>query len=71
MSKVDETPELDGEAALLPPSVPVANNVAMKLPVLWDAQYAIIVLTVSKTKFYHAVVAFPRMLLLRSHPCST
>ena len=35
MTKVDKNPELDGVANLLPPSVPVANSVAMKLPVVW------------------------------------
>ena len=74
MSKVDETPELDGEAALLPPSVlsvPVVANVALKLPVFWpntaevwfaqaDAQFAIRAITVSKTKLYHAVASLPQ-----------
>ena len=38
MSKVDETPELGGEAHILSPpsaSVPVAANGALKLPVFW------------------------------------
>ena len=65
MPTVDETPELNGEAALLPPSVPsvpVAANIALMLPVFWpyaaevwfaqaDAQFAIRAITVSKTKF--------------------
>ena len=74
MHKVDETPELVGvsNADLLPPPpVPVvAANVALKLPVFWpkavkvwfvqaDAQFAIKSITVSKTKFYHAVASLP------------
>ena len=69
MPKVYETPELVGaaDADLLPPSsVPVAANVALKLPVFWpdaaevwfaqpDAQFAIKSITVSKMKFYHVV----------------
>ena len=38
MLKVDKPPELNGEAALLPPSVPsvpVAANIALKFPVFW------------------------------------
>ena len=74
MPTVDETPELNGEAALLPPSVPsvpVAANIALMLPVFWpyaaevwfaqaDAQFAIRAITVSKTKFYHAVPSLPQ-----------
>ena len=59
---------------LFPPSpsaVPVAANVSMKLPTFWpdaaevwfaqgDAQFAIRNLTVSKTKFYHAVAVLPQ-----------
>ena len=37
MLKVDETLELNGDAALLPPSDPVAANVDLKLPVFWLA----------------------------------
>ena len=73
MPKVDETPELGGEADLIPPPVPsvlVAANVALKLPVFWpdsaevwfaqaDAQFAIRAISVSKTKFYHAVASLP------------
>ena len=74
MPKVDETPELlgDSNADLLPPpSVPtVAASIALKLPVFWpeaaevwfaqaDAQFAIKNITVSKTKFYHAVASLP------------
>ena len=73
MPKV-ETPELVGVAdadLLPPPSVPVASNVALKLPVflpkaaeVWfaqtDAQFAIKSITVSKTKFYHAVASLPQ-----------
>ena len=74
MPKVDETPELVGVAdadLLPPPSVPVATNVALKLPVFWpeaaevwsaqaDEQFAIKSITVSKTKFYHAVASHPQ-----------
>ena len=75
MPKVDKTPELVGvsNADLFPPPlVPVvAANVALKLPVFWpeatevwfaqaDAQFAIKSITVSKTKFYHAVANLPR-----------
>ena len=38
MPKVDENPELDGAADTLPPpspSVPIAANVTLKLPVFW------------------------------------
>ena len=74
MPKAYETPELGGEADLLPspsPSVPVAAYFALKLPVFWpdaaevcfakaDAQFAIRSVTVSKTKFYHAVASLPQ-----------
>ena len=74
MPKVDENPELDGAADILPPpspSVPVAANVTLKLPVFWpeaaevwfahaDAQFAIRSVTVSKMKFYHAVASLPQ-----------
>ena len=74
MPKVYETPELVGAAdadLLSPPSVPVAANVALKLPVFWpeaaevwfaqtDVQFAIKSITVSKTKFYHAVASLPQ-----------
>ena len=57
---MDEKPRLDGDAVPLPPSVPVTNSGAMKLPVFWpgtaevwftqvDAQFAIKTVTVSKT----------------------
>ena len=62
MTKVDKNPELDGDTVLPPSSVPVANNVALKLPVFWpdvaevwfaqaDAQFAVKAISVSKTKF--------------------
>ena len=74
MPKVDETPELVGaaDADFLPsPSVPSAANAALKLPVFWpDAaevwfaqavgQSAIKSITISKTKFYHAVASLPQ-----------
>ena len=57
---------------LVPPSVPaVTANIALKLPMFWpiaakfwfaqaDAQFAIKSITVSKTKFYHAVASLPQ-----------
>ena len=59
------------EADVLPPTVPVANNVAMKLPAFWpdaaevwftqaDAQFVIKAMNVSNTKFYHAVAVLPQ-----------
>ena len=73
MPKVNETPEPVGASnadLLSPPSV-VAANVALKLPVFWpgaaevwfaqaDAQFAIKAISVSKTKFYHAVASLPQ-----------
>ena len=47
-----------------PPSVPVAVNIALKLPVFWpdatEVWFAIRSVTVSKTKFYHAVASLPQ-----------
>ena len=54
------------EDETLSPTVPVANNMAMKLPTFWpdaaevwfaqaDAKFAIKAITVSKTNFYHVV----------------
>ena len=74
MPKVDKTPELVGAAdtdSPPSPSVPLAANVALKLPVfqpdaaeVWfaqaDAQLVIKTITVSKTKFYHAVASLPQ-----------
>ena len=71
---IDVAPILGDTEALFPPStdaVPVAANVSMKLPTFWpdaaevwfaqgDAQFAIRNLTVSKTKFYHAVAVLPQ-----------
>ena len=71
---IDEASILGDTEALFPPSpdaVPVAANVAMKQPTFWpdpaevwfaqaDAQFAIRNLTVSKTKFYHAVAVLPQ-----------
>ena len=70
MTKVDENPELVGDT-VLPPSVPVANNFGVKLPVFWpdvaevwfaqtNTQFAIKTITVSKTKFYNAVASLPQ-----------
>ena len=73
MPKVDETPEPVGASNpdFLPPPLVVAANVALKLPVFWpkaaevwfaqaDAQFAINVISVSKTKFYHVVASLPQ-----------
>ena len=71
MLKVNETPELGGEADHIPPpvpSVPGAANIALKLTVFWpdaaevwfaqaDPQFAIRGISVSKTKFYHVVAS--------------
>ena len=69
---IEEAPGLGDIKALFPPTsdaVSGAANVSMKLPTflsdaaeVWftqaDAQFAIRKLTVSKTKFYHAVAVF-------------
>ena len=71
---VDEAPSLGDTKALFPLSpdaVPVAANVSMKLPTFWpdaaevwfaqaDAQFAIRNITISKTKFYHALAVLPQ-----------
>ena len=71
---VDEAPGLGDTEALFPSSsdaVPVAANVSMKLPIFWpdtaevwfeqaDAQFAFRNVTISKTKFYHAVAVLPQ-----------
>ena len=55
----------------LPPTVPMANNMAMKLPAFWpdasevwfaqaDAQFVIKAVTIAKTKFYNAVAVLPQ-----------
>ena len=62
-------PGLLAEDETLPPTIPVANNVANKLPAFWpdaaevlfaqaDAQFAIV--TVLKTKYYHVVAVHPQ-----------
>ena len=62
MDKFEDAPRHVDESYVLPPTVPVANNVAMKLPAFWpdaakvwfaqaDAQFAIKAVTVLKTKF--------------------
>ena len=66
-----KNPGLNRDSVPLPPSVPVANSVVMKLPVFWpnaseiwfaqaEAQLAIKTVTVSKTKFYHTVANLPQ-----------
>ena len=71
---IEEAPGLGDTEALFPPTsdaVLVAANVSMKLPTFWpdkaevwfsqaDTQFAIRSLTVSKTKFYHAVAVLPQ-----------
>ena len=73
---IEEAPGLGDIEALFPPSsaseaVPLAANVLMKLPVFWpdlaevwfaqaDTQFGIRNVTVSKTKFYHAVAVLPQ-----------
>ena len=71
---IEEAPGLRDTEALFPPSpdaVPFAANVSMKLPTFWpdaaevwfaqaDDQFAIQNVTVSKTKFYHAVAVLPQ-----------
>ena len=63
MPKVDENPPS--------PSFSVVANIALKLPVFWpdaaegwfaqaDTHFAIRPVTVSKTKFYHAVASLPQ-----------
>ena len=63
MDKSEGAPVLVDGADILPPTVSVANNVAMKLPAFWpdaaevwfsqaDAQFAIKAVTISRTKFY-------------------
>ena len=74
--EVIEAPGLGDIEALFPPSsasdaVPLAANILLKLSVFWpdaaevwfaqvDAQFAIRNVTVSKTKFYHAVAVLPQ-----------
>ena len=74
MPKVNVTLQLPDATDILPPSAPpapVAANLALKLPVFWlkaaevqfaqaDAQFAIKTISVSKTKFYHAVASLPQ-----------
>ena len=70
MPKVDKISELPEAAPPSAPFAPVAANVALKLPVLWlevakvwfeqaDTHVAIKSISVSKTKFYHAVASLP------------
>ena len=62
MDKSKDAPGHVDEADTLPPNVPMANNMAMKLPAFWpdaaevwfaqaDSQFAIKTVTLSKTKF--------------------
>ena len=71
MDKSEDTPWHVEEAVTFPPTVPMANNVAMKLHAFWpyavevwfaqaDAQFVIKAVTVSKTKFYHTVAVLPQ-----------
>ena len=79
--EVIKAPGLEDIGALFPPSsaseaVPLAANVSMKLPVFWldaakvwfaqaEAQFAIRNITLSKTKFYHAVAVLPQEVALQ------
>ena len=73
--KVIEPPGLQDIGDLFPPTAPSSPspvaNMLMKLPVFWpyaakvwfaqaDVQFAIGSVTVSKTKFYHAVAVLPQ-----------
>ena len=73
--KVVEPKGLQDISDLYPPTAPSSPspvvNVSMKLPVFWpdeakvwfaqaDTQFAIHNVTVSKTKFYHAVAVIPQ-----------
>ena len=71
MDKSKDAPRHMDEADFLPPTVPGANNGAMKLLAFWpdlaevwftqaDTQFAIKAVTVSKRKFYHAVAVLPQ-----------
>ena len=62
---------MDADPSTPSPALPVAANVSMKLPPFWpdaakvwfaqaDAQFTIKHVTVSKTKFYHAVAILPK-----------
>ena len=71
---IEDAPGLGDTEALFPPSpdaVPVAANVSLKLPTFWpdaakvwfaqaDAQFAIRNVTISNTKFNHAVAVLPQ-----------
>ena len=72
-SQIDDTLGLEDIGNIFPPwasSSPIAN-VSMKLSAFWpesaevwftqaEAQFVISSITVSKTKFYHAVAVFPQ-----------
>ena len=71
MDKSKDAPRHMDEADFLPPTVPGANNGAMKLLAFWpdlaevwftqaDTQFVIKAVTVSKTKFYQAVAFLPQ-----------
>ena len=73
--EISEPPELEDISKLFPPSAPaspspVAND-SMKLPAFWldaaevwfaqaDMQFAIRNVSVSKTRFYHAIAVLPQ-----------
>ena len=73
--EISEPPGLEDISNLFPPSAPASPsteaNVSMKLPAFWpdagevwfaqaDAQFSILNISVSKTKFYHAVAVLPQ-----------
>ena len=71
MDKSEDSPGHLGKDDTPLPTVPMAKNVAMKLPAFWpdtsevwltqaNEQFAIKAVTVSKTKFYYAVAVLPQ-----------
>ena len=73
--EISEPPGLEDISKLFPPSAPASTspvaNVSMKLPAFWpdalevlfpqdDMQFAIWNVSVSKTKFYHAIAVLPQ-----------
>ena len=74
-TEINDAPGLEDIGNLIHPSSSASSspiaNVSMKLPTFWpdatkvwfaqaDAQFAIRSISVSKTKFYHAVVLLPQ-----------